>query len=78
LQILKNRIFELQLFCGQQYDVVRNMPLSYSNELYESKPFEDWKASRENDQKLSIAIIERLDGLAKQVNELAKTIAKRG
>lgn len=54
------------------------MPLSYSSEMYESKVFSDWKESRENEQKISIAIIERLDGVAKQINELAKVIAKRG
>lgn len=71
-------MFELQLFCDQPYDIVRNMPLSYSSEMYESKVFSDWKESRENEQKISIAIIERLDGVAKQINELAKVIAKRG
>jgi hypothetical protein len=53
------------------------MTLSISNDLYTSKAFDSWKNSRENDQKLSLALLDRMDGLSRQVNELGKVLARR-
>lgn len=41
------------------------MPMSEAAAIFGSKSFADWKKLRENDSKLQLAIIDRLDGVIK-------------
>jgi hypothetical protein len=45
--------------------------------MYNSKAFETWKENREGQQKLEIAVIDRLDALAKQVNQLGNILVRK-
>jgi hypothetical protein len=45
--------------------------------IFESKAFSDWKKSREADQKLDLAVIERLDVVIKAIGNLGKALANR-
>ena len=53
------------------------MPLSDARAFFETKAFANWKKGRENEQKTQAAIVERLDGLAKRIDNLGKALASR-
>lgn len=76
METLQNKAIELSLYCNQPYSEATSLKISVSNDFYKSKAFEDWKNGREGEQKMAIAIIERIDGLAKQINGLSKLLSK--
>jgi len=45
--------------------------------FFESKPFSDWKKSRESENKIQVAIIDRLNGVIRSFGVFAKAIAGR-
>jgi hypothetical protein len=77
LESLNEQTTELTLYCHQPYRDVLAMSLSSVQGLFSSKAFAGWKKAREQDIKLQIAIIERLDGVTKAIGNLAKIIAKK-
>lgn len=45
--------------------------------LFASKPFENWKKTRENESKAVAAQINRLDSMIKGLSNIAEIMAKR-
>lgn len=74
---LNEQIFELMLFCRQSHQAMADMRLSASRDLFASKAFASWKKASEHEMKLTGMVIDRLDGLAKRFDGLAKMLAKR-
>ena len=72
LETLTNQAVELSLYCGQIYESSMRMTLSDSREFFSSKAFAGWKKGKEHETKLQLAVIERLDGVIKGLNNLAK------
>lgn len=46
--------------------------------LFDSKPFENWKNGRENENKAVQATLNRLDAIIKSIGNVAQIIAKKG
>jgi hypothetical protein len=72
LDRLKKRVEELLLYCNQQRDTAIEFPVSEVNELFDSETFSDWKKFRDQDIKVQIAHLQRLDGVIKAINGLTK------
>ena len=47
--------------------------MSDVDELFEGQSFATWKKAKEHEVKLQLAIINRLDGLAKAIQSLGKS-----
>lgn len=60
------------LFCGQPLDVAGRLTQSDARNFFNSKSFDNWKKSRDNDSKLLMAISSRLDVVIDGLNNLAK------
>lgn len=68
----------MMLFLKQPMDCTRKMSLSDSREIFEGKSFKAWKKSRDHDLKMQSVIIDRIDGVAKQIANQTKVITRRG
>lgn len=68
---------ELQLFCGQSRQSVLAMSGSDCRAMFSSKAFASWKKSIELPIKQQNYVIERLDGLGKRLDSLAKQLSRR-
>src|SRR5690606_41454925 len=75
---LTEETVEQMLFCGQSKADVMGMTPSDAKEIYESKAFANWKEVRDHDLKMQAAVIERLDGLAKQISGLSRALGRFG
>lgn len=67
----------MMLFFGQPMSSVLEMTPSDSRDVFEGKTFKTWKKVRDHDLKMTTAVIERLDGVARQVANLAKVMSRR-
>ncbi len=47
------------------------------NTVFDSKAYGEWKKSRDANQKIDLAVIDRLDVLIKSIGGLGKLLAKR-
>jgi len=54
-----------------------SLPVSTTQRFFDGKAFSDWKKSREIELKTHGAIIERLNGITKGINILAKVMGGR-
>lgn len=63
---------DLVMFCGQPIDVAGRVTQSDAKSFFDSKSFEGWKKSRDNDSKLLLAISNRLDVVIDGLNNIAK------
>ena len=52
-------------------------PISTANDFFASPEFEAYGREREAEQKLALAVLNRIDGVARQVNALARMLAKK-
>ena len=67
----------LCLAANMPLNQVYKLPVSIAQNFFKSKAFENWKKSRENEQKIQIAIVNRLNEVIKASGMVAKTIAKK-
>lgn len=67
----------MALFLTQDITAVGKIPLSELNEMYQSETFKTWKQVRDNTMKFPGVIVERLDGLAKQISTLSTVLSRR-
>jgi hypothetical protein len=56
---------------------IYDLPVSTVQNFFKSQAFENWKKSRENEQKIQIAIVNRLNEVIKACGVVAKTVAKK-
>lgn len=63
---------DLVLFCGQPLDVAGRVTQSDARNFFNSKSFENWKKTRDNESKLLMAVNSRLDVVIDGLNNLAK------
>lgn len=63
---------ELVLYCGQPLDVAGRTTQSDARSFFNSKAFDNWKKSRDNESKLLMAINSRLDVVIDGLSNLAK------
>lgn len=52
------------------------MTVSTASAFLSSKTFDDWKKGREAEMKMQAAMIDRLNGVIRACNLVAKTVAK--
>jgi len=52
------------------------MPSSVVEKFFEGKAFADWKKGRENEVKLQVAIVNRLNDVIRASGIVAKTVAR--
>jgi hypothetical protein len=74
LESLINLKADLVLSCGQPIDVAGRITLSDARNFFASKPFENWKKTRDHGFKLTMAMIGRLDVVIDGLNNVAKSI----
>lgn len=66
------------MYFGQDLTQCGKLTETRIRALFESKPFSNWKASRENERKGVQATINRLDAVIKSLGNVAQIIAKKG
>ena len=66
----------LFLHFGIDYEQARRMRSSDVRSIFQSKAFTDWKKNREAENKVQLAVIERLDVLIRSVGNLAKVMSR--
>lgn len=74
---LRERAHLLTRHAGTPLPMAMATPVSMANEFFESPTFEAYCKEREAEQKLAIAMLDRIGGVAKQVNMVGRLIAKR-
>lgn len=58
-----------------EYSKALRMQRSNVQGIFESKAYADWKKSREANQKIDIAVIDRLDVVIKAIGNLGKALS---
>lgn len=67
---------DLALHANTALPLAYATPMSEAADFYGSSAFASYRKSLEGQQKITQALFGRLDGLAKQVNVLAKVLAR--
>jgi len=68
---------DLALYFGQDLIQCGKLTDERIKKLFASKPFENWKKNRENEAKVVMAQINRLDSMIKGLSNIAEIMAKR-
>lgn len=68
---------DLALYFGQDLVQCGKLTDDRIRKLFASKPFENWKKNRENEGKVVVAQINRLDSMIKGLSNIAEILAKR-
>lgn len=68
---------DLALYFGQDLTQCGKLTDERIRKLFASKPFENWKKNRENEGKVAMAQISRLDAMIKGLSNVAEILAKR-
>lgn len=69
---------ELALYFGQDLVQCGKLTETRVRKLFDSKPFENWKANRDNEHKIVLAELNRLDAIIKSLGNVAQVIARQG
>jgi hypothetical protein len=69
---------ELALYFGQDLVQCGKLTDTRIRKLFESKPFANWKAGRENENKAVHAVLNRLDAIIQSTGNVAQILARRG
>lgn len=73
---------ELALYFGQDLAQCGKLTYSRIKQLFDSKPFDNWRQTRENEAKARAAEFQRLDAIIKSIGNQSQLIAdiarKRG
>ena len=62
---LMNMASNLSLYAHTPLPDALAMPVSVAKKFFDGKPFDDWQKGREAEQKIQIAIVNRLDNLTR-------------
>ena len=68
----------LTLYTATPLNDALDLPASAAVDLFNSKPFEDWKRGRESELRLQGAIVDRLNEVIRGCGIIVKTIARAG
>ena len=71
---LLNMAFNLSLYTHTSIPDAMSMPVSLARDFFESKPFDDWRKSKEAEAKAQGEIITRLNGVIGSIGILAKSL----
>jgi len=77
LENLRETVASLFLHFQRSYDEASRMRRSEVREIFDSSTFRDWKKGREAEQKIDLAVINRLDVVIKALGQVGKAIATR-
>lgn len=77
LDELTNQAADLALYAHTALPLALATPMSAASDFFQSAAFSSFRKSQEGKQKLSLALLGRFDGIAKQINGLAKVLARR-
>lgn len=77
LDDLINQAADLALHASTALPLAYATPMSAAEDFYKSAAFAGYRKAQEGRQKLSIAMLLRFDGIAKQINGLAKVLSGR-
>ena len=79
LENLKECASNLFLNFDIDWDKAMTMRRSDIKTIFESKQFKDWKRTREAQNRMHLAVCERLDNVVRSISSLGKVVAqKRG
>lgn len=69
---MREHLTELALFLGQDLTRVGGLTVSEIEGTFETKAFKSWKQARDYSLKLPEAVLKRIDGISKQLNNLGR------
>ncbi|MBI3229539.1 MAG: hypothetical protein HYZ45_04940 [Burkholderiales bacterium] len=77
MENLRETVASLFLHFHRSYEEAAHMRRSEVREIFESSTFRDWKKAREAEQKIDVAVINRLDVVIKALGQVGKAIVSR-
>lgn len=77
MENLRETVATLFLHFQRSYDEATRMRRSEVREIFESSTFREWKKGREAEQKIDLAVINRLDVVIKALGQLGKALVSR-
>ncbi len=67
----------LSLYSSTSLPEAMTISASDAKRFCDSRAFSDWRASREGESKLQVAIVDRLNGVIRSIGALAKTMRRQ-
>ena len=67
----------MDLHCGTAFPLAMDLPMSYARAYFDHPVFAQHSKARDAQQRLDVAVVERLDGVRKAIFAMGKAMAGR-